>query len=274
MSDEKDFDANKFRDDLKDHIHGKVEEAMSGKRRPIVIGIHLGKRSYGGGLLWGVVLTLIGLALLLDHMGIISIDRVWHFWPLLLVYAGIVNFRCPERRFWGILLIFVGALLQFNQLGFAHFRWVDFWPLVFIAAGLLLMWNALEARRRPAASPPEGGDPRTTLNESVVFGGIERRVTTQDFQGGKVSTVFGGVELDLIEANMQGNEATLEIDAIFGGVEIRVPLNWQVVFRGSPIFGGIADKTRVTRSEDPASPNRKLLILTGTVIFAGVEIKN
>ncbi len=73
---------------------------------------------------------------------------------------------------------------------------------------------------------------------------------------------------------MQADEATLEINAIFGGVEIRVPEAWQVAFRGTPIFGGIADKTRVGRTTDLSDPRRKVLILTGAVIFGGVEIKN
>jgi hypothetical protein len=47
-----------------------------------------------------------------------------------------------------------------------------------------------------------------------------------------------------------------------------------VAFRGTPIFGGIADKTRVGRTVDLSDPRRKVLILTGAVIFGGVEIKN
>jgi predicted membrane protein len=85
----------------------------------------------------------------------------------------------------------------------------------------------------------------------AIFGGIERRVTAQDFQGGHINAIFGGVEIDLTDANMQAEEATLEINAIFGGVEIRVPETWQVAFRGTPIFGGIADKTLRRGSVQP-----------------------
>jgi len=99
-------------------------------------------------------------------------------------------------------------------------------------------------------------------------------MTSQDFQGGDVTAIFGGVELDMTEANMQAKEATLAITAIFGGVEIRVPPNWQVAFRGAPIFGGIEDKTRTARVEDPANSNLKVLVITGAVIFGGLEIKN
>jgi predicted membrane protein len=279
MSDEDKFDANKFSSNLHGSIHQDVRDSVRtgaderGTRRgPIVVGIHLGRRGTSG-LFWGAFLVLGGVALLLDHMGVISVERIWRFWPLLLVCAGIPNVTRREHRLWGILLITAGVLLQFNELGLTHFRWNDIWPILLIATGLMLMWGAIEARRRPSA-PPVGGDPRTTLNESAIFGGIERRVTSQDFQGGYLNAIFGGVEIDLTDANMQAEEATLDINAIFGGVEIRVPETWQVAFRGTPIFGGIADKTRVGRTVDLSDPRRKVLILTGSVIFGGVEIKN
>jgi predicted membrane protein len=279
VGDENDFDAKKFGDTLHDQIHRDIHSSVSekmdsdGKRRsPLVVGIHMG-RGGSSGLFWGAFLVLGGIALLLDHMGYVSVDRLWRFWPLLLVCAGIPNIMRREHRLWGILLITGGVLFQLNELGLAHFRWNDIWPILLIATGLMLMWGAIEARRRPSA-PPAGGDPRTTLSEVAIFGGIERRVTSQDFQGGHINAIFGGVEIDLTDANMQAEEATLEINAIFGGVEIRVPETWQVAFRGTPIFGGIADKTRVGRTTDPSDPRRKVLVLTGTVIFGGVEIKN
>jgi predicted membrane protein len=279
MSDENKFDSGKFKDDLRDHIYHRIQDKFKtgaedrGTRRgPIVVGIHLGRRGTSG-LFWGALLVLGGVALLLDHMGLISVDRLWRFWPLLLVCAGIPNIMNREHRFWGLSLITAGVLFQLNELGITHFRWNDVWPILLIVAGLMLMWGAYEARKRPAALAG-GGDPRTTLNESAIFGGVERRVTSQDFQGGNINAVFGGVEIDLTDANMQTEEATLEINAIFGGVELRVPETWQVAFRGTPIFGGIADKTRVGRTVDLSDPRRKILILTGAVIFGGVEIKN
>jgi predicted membrane protein len=279
VSDEKNFDSKNLSDDLRDRINREVHSRLnasgedSGKRRgPLVVGIHLGGRRTGG-LFWGALLVLGGVALLLDHMGFISVDRLWRFWPLLLICAGIPNLMRREHRIWGILLIAGGVLCQLNELGLAHFRWNDIWPILLIATGLMLMWGALEARRRPSA-PPNSGDPRTTLNESAIFGGIERRVTTQDFQGGQLNAIFGGVEIDLTDASMQADEATLEINAIFGGVELRLPETWQVAFRGTPIFGGISDKTRSSRTVDLSDPRRKVLILTGAVIFGGVEIKN
>jgi predicted membrane protein len=283
VSDDDKFDGKKFSDDLRDQIHDRIHRAIHtnlpyddekrGSRRPMVVGIAL--RGGRGGMVMGGILILIGLAFLLDHLGYISIANLWRFWPMLLVLAGALNF-VSRHRAWGILLMFAGTILQLNQLGITHFGWAAFWPMMLIAVGFFVLWGSFQSSSRPAVFTSGAGvaDPRTTLNEAVVFGGLERRMTSQDFQGGDVTAIFGGVELDLTEANMQANEVTLAITAIFGGVEIRVPPTWQVVFRGAPIFGGIEDKTRTARVDDPASANLKNLVITGAVIFGGLEIKN
>jgi predicted membrane protein len=289
VSDEHNFDPKKFKEDLRDHvnklkedihdqIHQNIHSSLNWNdakqrrnRSPMVIGIDLRGRGKGG-MVMGVILVLVGIAFLLDHMGIISIGDPFRFWPLLVVLVGILNF-ISRRRAWGTFLVLAGVLLQLNQLGVTHFAWATFWPMVLIALGLFVFWGSLEWRNKPILPSSREGDPRTTLNEAVVFGGLERRMTSQDFQGGDVTAIFGGVELDLTEANIQANEATLAITAIFGGVEIRIPTTWQIAFRGAPIFGGIEDKTRTARVNDPTT-NPKTLVITGAVIFGGLEIKN
>ena len=279
MSDEHNFDPKRFKDELHERIHRDIDDQLKntyqswkGRRRPLVVGLDLRARGRGG-MITGGILVLVGIAFLLDHLGVISIGNPFRFWPSLIVLVGLLNF-ISHRRAWGGLLMFAGVILQLNELGISHFGWSQLWPMLLIALGFFVFWGSLEWRNKPTGSPTAEGDPRTTLNEAVVFGGLERRMTSQDFQGGEVTAIFGGVELDMSEANMQAKEATLAITAIFGGVEIRVPPNWQVAFRGAPIFGGIEDKTRTARVEDPANSNLKVLVITGAVIFGGLEIKN
>jgi hypothetical protein len=144
-----------------------------------------------------------------------------------------------------------------------------------IAAGVAVMWTTLEARRITAS----GGDPRNTLNEFALFGGIERRFTTQDFKGGVVTAIFGGIELDLRQAAMTQDTVELTVNALFGGCELRVPETWETVGHGQGIFGGYVDSTKPlaytpeTLAGGPATP-RKALILRGVAVFGGVEIKN
>ena len=277
MSDEHNFDPRKFKDDLHERIHRDINDQLKswkGRRRPLVVGLDLRGRGRGG-MITGGILVLVGIAFLLDHLGIISIGNPFRFWPSAIVLVGLLNFM-SHRRSWGALLMFAGVILQLNELGITHFGWNQLWPMLLIALGFFVFWGSLEWRHKPtdSSSTSTEGDPRTTLNEAVVFGGLERRMTSQDFQGGDVTAIFGGVELDMTEAKIQAKEATLAITAIFGGVELRVPPNWQVAFRGAPIFGGIEDKTRTARVEDPANSDLKVLVITGAVIFGGLEIKN
>ena len=85
--------------------------------------------------------------------------------------------------------------------------------------------------------------------------------------------MFGGIELDLWQAEIEGDAAVLHIDAIFGGVELRVPDTWVVSSEGQGIFGGYSDSTHQRPPTDPAQP-RKTLVIRGAAVFGGVEIRN
>jgi predicted membrane protein len=293
MSGENKFDANKFKEDLRDSInsfkddlhetiHSAVQEGVnvgddrqSKRRRPIVIGIQLGKSCQGQwGIFSGVLIALVGLIILLDNLNIVAASHLVRFWPLIVVAFGLMYFFGRSAHLWGSLLIIFGVLLQLDQLGIIHMTWGIIWGLAWIAVGVVVMWGSLAARRWMPSKPDSNADPTTRLAENVVFGGIERRLTTKEFRGGTVSAIFGGIELDLSEADMQQDEAQLEVNAIFGGIELRVPYNWQVISRGTPVFGGFVDKTRLRDAVNGADSKRKLLVLTGSTIFGGVDVKN
>lgn len=276
---EQDFGRD-FKDKLKDEIHERVNERINEKlnqsvTRPKVV--LLGDVRWG--LAWGFIIVLIGIALLLQHLGIIPFDPVARYWPLLLVVFGVMNLTTQSGRFFGFLLILAGIFLQLNKLGITHFSFADLWPVALIAVGLLLMWGSLETRgfvRAKAKAFQDFRDqvtgataPLTMLNAVAIFGGCERHVSGPNFQGGKATAVFGGIELDFTDADIE-DEAILEVNCVFGGVEIRVPQTWHVHSRSLPVFGGYEDKTR-----QPYNPGKtKTLIVTGMVVFGGIEIKN
>jgi len=55
---------------------------------------------------------------------------------------------------------------------------------------------------------------------------------------------------------------------MWGGIEIKVPEDWVVVNFGTAILGGFENKTR------PLPGASKRLVVTGTAIMGGVEVKN
>src|SRR5215467_14106551 len=99
------------------------------------------------GLVPGAVLLAIGVIFLLDHYGIVQAWHFFRFWPLILIFAGLLNLMDPCRRFWGIGLTVFGTLLFLSYMGIARFSWGELWPMVLIAAGAMAMWKAVEARK-------------------------------------------------------------------------------------------------------------------------------
>lgn len=277
MSDDKEFDGKKFGDDLRDKIHGDIHNRIH---------IGIGIRGKDGirplplqwGLFSGGIIALIGVLILLDNMGFHALSHLYHFWPMILILIGVWNLTCRSGRVFGGVLVLLGVLFQLDALGIARFTWGEIWPVAIIGAGLMVMWSSLQARKISTlvgkiAGRPQA-DPRTTLSEVAVFGAIERRITSPDFQGGVINAIFGSVELDLRDATILQDEAILEINSVFGSVELRVPATWQIVSRGQAAFGSFEDDTRNYRNENPANPPGKSLILTGAAVFGSVQIKN
>ena len=66
--------------------------------------------------------------------------------------------------------------------------------------------------------------------------------------------------------------AVIALNAIFGGAEIRIPENWELVMRGAGIFGGYSDETVHPNSTE--FPNPKRLVLKGAAVFGGINVKN
>jgi predicted membrane protein len=266
VSDEHKFDVGKFGDNLRDRIHRDVHERINER-----MNAGFTRRGRAFGMLPGLALVLLGTLVLLAHLGIISFDQVWRFWPVILIVAGVVRFVECRNRLFGALLILFGAGLLLSNLGYVRFRWDDIWPILLIGLGLSLIWGRLEMPKLPPVS--SGGGPNT-INEFALFGGVERRISTNSFVGGSVSATFGGVELDFRSADIEGEEAVVLIDAVFGGIEFVVPERWMVIYEGQSIFGGYSDETRPPLPDVPGAPPRKRLILRGRAVFGGVSVKN
>jgi predicted membrane protein len=254
----------------------KSQQPYDDRKHQLLAGIVIGGKGQPEasrvGLVWGALIVAAGVALLLDHMGLIVIGSLFRFWPMIPVFFGVGHLFTRSHRAWGVILIAVGVIFQLKNLGITRFGFADLWPIAIIAVGLVLMWGALKP---PVASTGSSDSSSTEMfNAVAIFSGCERRVKSQNFKGGRATSIFGGVELDLRDAKIEGDEATIEVNCIFGGAEIRVPDSWNVHSKSIPVLGGYSDKTRISSAEDAAGGKRKTLIITGVVVFGGVEIDN
>ena len=129
-------------------------------------------------------------------------------------------------------------------------------------------------RKRPGIFSDSSGQGVTAdgvYAQSVVFGGAEDVFLEPVFRGGAIDVVFGGVDLDLRKTTLPEGDTHLSINAVFGGVEVRLPDNWKVEQKISAVFGGV-DDDRKKQSHIEVDNTRKLII-TGDVVFGGVDIE-
>lgn len=219
--------------------------------------------------LWvGALAITIGLIFLFDNFGLVEARDIMRFWPVIFIVIGavkIVQGRSVPSYFVGGVFIAVGAMMIAHKLGLIYFRMRDWWPVFLIVIGIAVLLKAWY-RRLPQGSS-EVTDQSDTINAMAILGGYRHRDDSQNFLGGEVTSVMGGVELDLRHASIQ-NDATLDFFVLWGGVELKVPADWQVVVQSVPILGGVDD-----RSYAAPGSNKKLFI-KGMVLMGGIEIKN
>ena len=214
----------------------------------------------GSRLILGLTIMTAGLLLALDNLGLVDSSLFFRFWPLALVILGILKLMSPPgQRSGGLAFVLLGVFLLAFTSG--HMNFQRLWALLLLLAGGSIAWRAL----RPQ---PLRADPKSGVNVTAILGGSKTVNASPDFQGGQALAVMGGCEVDLRKATIGQEGAVLDVFAFWGGVVLRVPEEWEVDNRINAFLGGIEDKTL------GAPGSTQCLILTGTVIMGGAEVKN
>lgn len=219
----------------------------------------------------GLIIIAIGVLFTLDNLGILYAHDYLRYWPALLIIYGIVKMIQPHGRpgrFFGLVITFIGAAILLDRLYIFSFSVWDFWPLLIVIVGLSMIWRASSggAKRREWSTT---ADSDSIINGTAILSGFRRTSSSQNFQGGDLTAIMGGCEVDLRQASMKEGEAVIDVFALWGGIDLKVPLDWSVVVMGSPLMGGFDDKTR-----PPQGGSTKRLVITGTAIMGGVQISN
>jgi len=182
----------------------------------------------------------------------------------------VVKVRNPQhegQRTLGYILIALGAVFLLQLVIFRDIRVA--WPFILLVVGGLLVWRALR-REGPGSGSVESA--AASQSDFAIMGGVHRIIETPDFRGGNSTAVMGAVELDLRGAKIATSPAVMDVFALWGGIELTVPPEWKVEIQVVPILGGVENKAR-SMAPSPGAPEQ-VLIVRGTALMGGVEIKN
>lgn len=217
-------------------------------------------------LIVGLVVIGIGILFLLSNLDIIDsvIPGFIFKWQSILIILGLIIFGTTSNRSTGIIMMLIGAIGLFPE----------FWPLLLIGLGAYIIFRTGGFGNLKSTSPSESDESYSHeyLNEIAIFGGGKKYIHTENFRGGKLTAIFGGSEIDLLDSKLAEGNHVLDIFAMFGGSSLLIPTDWKVEMDLIPIFGGFSDNRR----KDPnlVQPNDRILRVKGLVIFGGGEIKN
>jgi predicted membrane protein len=242
------------------------------------------KQNNNGNIIGGLILICVGVALTLRQMDF-PFPRWLFSWPMILILIGTyIGFKSNFRNNAWIIMIVIGGFFLIDRfmpdMPLSNY----FWPLAIIVVGVIFILRPSKKNKTyPSYKTDEstgswqafgsstGADSNNYLIVESVFSGVQRAVLSKNFQGGNISCVFGGAEIDLTQADINGT-VVLKMDAVFGGIKLIVPPHWQVINEIEGVFHGVDDKRK-----SPAGAYNdinKTLVIRGSAVFGGIEIRS
>ncbi len=220
----------------------------------------------------GLSIICAGILFTLDNVGVVHADTYLAYWPVVLVVIGFV--QLAQSRTWGayawaMVLIFGGAWILGENLGIVSMSIWTLSPLLLVLLGASIIWRGCcpTTATAPHGAPPQDGN--SFIRGTAVVGGFERTSDSADFRGADLVSIMGGCKLDLRHAAIGASEAVIDVTAVMGGVELRVPEAWAVDAQVVPFIGGVTNHTHTV-----SGPTVQRLVVRGNVFMGGVEIKN
>lgn len=219
-------------------------------------------------LFFGVAVLVLGLAWTLDNLNLIDASEYLRWWPVLALGYGllaITGVGVRQQTVPGAIWTLIGGVSLLRTLGMIRVSIFDLWPLFLIIVGGSIVARAWKGAPSITSSDEAG----STFNTFAFMAGAERKVISQSLRQGELSAVMGGVVADFRSAVPADGRAVVDVFAMWGGIELIVPVGWRIIGEVTPILGGFDDST--VPPLDPAAPT---LVVKGTAIMGGIEVKH
>lgn len=230
-------------------------------------------------ILAGLFVIFFGSIFLAHQYGINTPDGLLS-WKSFIIAAGIVSLvRHNFRHFAGYAMIGVGAAFLLDDYYPQIIDTKLILPIIVILFGVVMIGKATnifgskktQSRKHVMFEEDSEMTGDDFIEATAIFGSVKRNITSKNFRGADISTVFGGTEINLSKAEIKG-PVTINSRTAFGGVTLIVPSNWQVRSDVTAIFGAVEDQRGTLR--DNEIDDSMVVTIEGSCIFGGVEIQS
>jgi predicted membrane protein len=225
-------------------------------------------------VLLGGILIFFGGIFLLNTLDVLHFrfSYVVFSWQFVMLVIGLFILINTEKKFLGGILTGIGGLFLVPRI----FPQVDYdagvlIPIILIALGIYII---LKKKKKDA----EFEDPydaskvnKDKIDDVSIFGGGTKLISSDNFQGGNVTAIFGGSELNFMNCQLAEGDNVIDVLCLFGGTTIIVPKEWNVVVNVTSILGGFSNKS--VRNPSIVVDQSRTLYIKGLAMFGGGEIK-
>lgn len=223
----------------------------------------------------GIFLIAIGVLWILERLNFIpdAWEDIFISWQMLLIGIGVFSIIGGNKTT-GTVLILVGSFFLIDEVYEIPrtIRQIG-WPVIIISIGVIMLVTHGRRKNEPFINTEKSKQGMDYFDDFVIFGGREIFINSLHFVGGKTTSMFGGTEYDLRQAQLSENGALIECVSVFGGCSFKVPPDWTIKNEVTAVFGAFTDKRGSTFGQIISNPS-KTLIIRGFSAFGGVEIKH
>ena len=219
----------------------------------------------------GSILIGLGGLFFLKSLDIFDFDfaRIMFSWPFFFIIIGMYLTFNTTRKMLGGIIAGLGFIFILPRI----FPSIDYDGSVVLAVFLIAIGSYIisNQKKKTVEVNELGQITKDVIDDVAIFGGGTRIVTSENFQGGNITAVFGGSEIILKGCKLAEGTTSIDILAVFGGTTIVVPSEWNVVMNVTSIFGGFSNKG--IKDPNAQVDLSKTLIIKGLVVFGGGELK-
>lgn len=225
---------------------------------------------------FGILVIIFGTLILLERQGT-QFPEWLVSWKTIMISVGILLlYKYKLRSIYPYVLIGVGTALLINDFKPETIDRNLILPVLVIVAGVYMVVKHLNLFGEKKNSTVIFDDEREIssddyIKSTTLFGGVTKNVVSKNFKGAKFNTVFGGTDINLSKADIEG-PIRIKSTTLFGGVTLIVPSNWEVRSEITAIAGAVEDQRGI--ASDVTYDPTKVVVLTGTCLFGGVEIRS
>ena len=224
-------------------------------------------------IIFGAALVILGLLFALKACNVITFDILFKgWWTLFIIVPCTVGLITDRDKTGSIIGLVVGIVLLLCARGILV--WSMMWklviPVIAVIIGVRIMFSEFFRKRTLSGFSEKSDESRKAPSDKSIktsFSSENINYDNRVFDGVELNSSFGSIKCDISNAIING-DCTINANVSFGGIEILVPKDVNIVITSDSAFGGVTDERPVKSTGHPFT-----VYINARTSFGGIEIK-